>query len=175
MKKILTLLIILSVILVACAQPAVQPEPVYEDAEAEPAVEPVLAPELPPAEPEPVEAIEAPVEEPADEPLADPTPEPLPESETVQTEDMKDSVSQPIEVGVVIDNLKFQPATLTIKKGTKVTWVNQDGPPHTASGAAFDSGTLNNGQTFSFTFEETGTFDYICNIHPSMTAKVIVE
>jgi len=56
-----------------------------------------------------------------------------------------------------------------------VTWTNVDDSPHTVTGStAFDSGNLDPGQTFSFTFTEAGTFGYVCNYHDEMTASVTV-
>ena len=78
-------------------------------------------------------------------------------------------------VTVSIKDFAFNPATITITKGTKVTWVNEDSAPHTAtSEGSFDSVTLSKGQSFSYIFAETGTFNYKCSIHPSMKGKVIV-
>ena len=58
-----------------------------------------------------------------------------------------------------------------------MTWVNDDQAPHTATAndGAFDSGTLQPGQSFSFTFTQPGTtYAYYCAIHPSMTGTVTV-
>lgn len=63
---------------------------------------------------------------------------------------------------------------LRIKAGTTVTWINHDTAPHTATGSAFDSGTLNHGDTYSFTFVEPGVYEYICVFHPGMTHTIIV-
>jgi plastocyanin len=76
---------------------------------------------------------------------------------------------------VNIQNFAFSPATLTVKKGTAVTWTNSDSAPHQIKSDTFNSGQLSKGQSFSFTFNDTGTFDYSCSIHPSMTGKIIVE
>lgn len=80
---------------------------------------------------------------------------------------------------VVIDNFTFQPAMLTIAPGTKVTWVNHDDVPHTATGSvkprAFNSGTLDTDEKFSFTFTTRGTYPYFCAVHPHMTGQVIVK
>ena len=78
---------------------------------------------------------------------------------------------------VTISNFAFSPATITVPVGTKVTWTNQDSTDHTVTadnGTTFDSGHIAPGATFSFTFTTAGTFPYHCNIHTSMTAKVIV-
>lgn len=81
------------------------------------------------------------------------------------------------EVTVNIANFAFTPATVTIKKGGKITWTNNDSVAHTATGRnnEFDSGTLNNGQSFTQTFNNAGTFNYYCTLHPSMTGTIVVE
>ena len=45
----------------------------------------------------------------------------------------------------------------------------------TAADGSFDSGFLNEGDTFSYTFDEPGEYEYFCSPHPWMRAKVIVE
>lgn len=72
----------------------------------------------------------------------------------------------------------FDPQTVTIAAGTTVTWTNTGNATHTAtstSGNVFDSKTLRNGQTFSFKFDQAGTFAYRCEIHPSMTGTITVQ
>ena len=68
----------------------------------------------------------------------------------------------------------FSPASLSVQVGDTVTWTNVDDSPHTVTSEAFDSGNLDAGQTFSFTFTEAGTFSYVCNYHDEMTASVTV-
>src|SRR6266853_994533 len=76
----------------------------------------------------------------------------------------------------------FNPASLTIKVGTTVTWKNTTAVPHTVTSddsKSFDSGTANpiaaQSGTFSFTFKTPGTFAYHCAIHHFMKAKIIVQ
>ena len=81
---------------------------------------------------------------------------------------------------VLIKNFAFSPASLTVKKGTKVTWVNNDGPAHTVTatdnGNTFNSGTIAPaGGTYSFTFTTAGDFNYKCSIHPQMLGIVHVQ
>ena len=81
-------------------------------------------------------------------------------------------------VAVEISGFAYNPATITIPKGTTVVWTQKDGVSHSvtiASGSGFDSGLLSQGQTFSYTFNEAGTFDYGCSIHPGMSGKIIVK
>jgi plastocyanin len=75
---------------------------------------------------------------------------------------------------VTIMNFSFSPATIDVKAGDTVTWRNSDEADHTATGKAFDTGVLSKGSTGSFTFEQAGTFTYICSIHPSMHGTVRV-
>lgn len=65
---------------------------------------------------------------------------------------------------------------LEIPVGTTVTWTNQDPIIHTVTAVdgSFDSGFMREGETWSYTFEETGEFEYLCTPHPWMRAKVIV-
>ena len=77
---------------------------------------------------------------------------------------------------VTISGFAFKPATITVKPGTTVVWVNEDSAPHIVAekGGKFRSATLNKGNKFSHTFAQAGTVDYVCGIHPSMTGKVVV-
>lgn len=79
---------------------------------------------------------------------------------------------------VTINNFAFGPADITVKKGTKVTWTNQDSTSHTVTETdgktGPDSKTLSNGQSYSFTYNNTGSFSYHCSIHPEMTGTVTV-
>lgn len=69
----------------------------------------------------------------------------------------------------------FSPATVTVTEGDAVTWSNGDEVPHTATGSAFDTGTITTGGSASVTFDTAGSFDYVCTIHPAMTGTVVVE
>lgn len=81
----------------------------------------------------------------------------------------------PRVVATSITNFAFE-ATITVPAGSTVTWTNKDGSPHTVSAAwAFDSGTLNENQSFSQRFNTRGTFAYLCSIHPFMTGNVVVQ
>jgi len=71
-------------------------------------------------------------------------------------------------------NIAYNPDSLTIHIGDKVTWRNNEtglyAPQHTATsddGHTFDSGYLNPGQSFTFTFTKAGTYKFHCNVHPS--------
>lgn len=81
------------------------------------------------------------------------------------------------EHSVQISNFAFSPATLTIAVGDTVTWTNADQEAHTATAAdgTFDSGSLGNGASVSFTFTEAGTFPYTCEFHRQMQGTIVVE
>ena len=77
---------------------------------------------------------------------------------------------------VSIVDFAFDPASVEVPVGATVTWTNTGAAPHTAtaSDGTFDSGQLAPGATFSHTFTATGTFPYVCQIHPQMTGTVTV-
>jgi plastocyanin len=118
------------------------------------------APQLAPAAP-------APATTPAPAPTPPPSPLPAPPS------------SPPASPGTVhtvtISGLAFNPSTLTVKVGDKVTWVNQDSVAHSVDGGAFVSSALSQGASYPYTFTTAGTFAYQCGIHPSMTATITVQ
>ena len=77
---------------------------------------------------------------------------------------------------VMIDNFTFQPAELTVKVGTTVTWTNHDDIPHTiVSAGKFRSKALDTDNSFSFTFTAAGDYKYFCSLHPHMTGTIKVE
>lgn len=83
----------------------------------------------------------------------------------------------PSSATVSIKNFSFNPTTMTVKTGTKVTWTNNDSVPHTVtsdSGNLLNSLTLSPGQSFSFTFANAGSINYHCKIHPMMKGGIIV-
>jgi plastocyanin len=78
---------------------------------------------------------------------------------------------------IIIQDFAFQPSTLTVSAGTTVTWINRDGTNHPVASdtGVFSSGTLNQGESYSYTFNQTGSYPYHCTVHPSMTGTVIVN
>lgn len=80
------------------------------------------------------------------------------------------------DIEVHIDNFTFQPAQLTVKTGTTVTWTNRDDIPHTVvSAGKFRSKALDTDDKFSFTFTAPGDYKYFCSLHPHMTGMIKVE
>jgi plastocyanin len=79
---------------------------------------------------------------------------------------------------VNIQNYAFNPSTLTIKAGENVTWTNHDTYVNhqvKSDTGLFESGSLGNGQSFTYQFMSPGTYNYSCTIHPSMHGKIIVQ
>jgi plastocyanin len=88
--------------------------------------------------------------------------------------------SAPIAISNVnIQNFAFNPQVVTIANGAMVTWKNFDSTGHQiitdGDLPALQSGIIDQNEDFNFTFDQTGTWKYHCNIHPSMTGTVIVK
>jgi len=81
----------------------------------------------------------------------------------------------PLQASVQIKDFAFSPQEARVARGGSVTWTNLDSAAHTVSFNGVQSRVLNNGDSYSKSFNETGTFDYICGIHTYMTGKVVVE
>ena len=82
----------------------------------------------------------------------------------------------PNEIG--IDNFEFTPKLLTVKAGTKVTWINMDDVPHlivNAQNKFRASPVLDTDQRYSATLDKPGSYDYFCSLHPKMQGKIVVE
>ena len=76
----------------------------------------------------------------------------------------------------------YIPSKIIAKQGQTITWKNEDVAFHSVTSgiygeptALFDSGHLDPEQKFSYTFDEKGTFDYFCTLHPWMAGKVTVQ
>ncbi|MGI8858081.1 MAG: IPT/TIG domain-containing protein [Thermomicrobiales bacterium] len=89
------------------------------------------------------------------------------------------ATTAPPDVAVSISGFAYHgpngDGTFTIPIGTRVTWTNNDGFPHTTTSDAtptpvWDSGSIAGGGSFSFTFTQTGVFPYHCTIHPFIAA-----
>lgn len=80
---------------------------------------------------------------------------------------------------VAIRDYAFSPETLPVVAGTTVTWTNFDIAPHTVTGVSgpvpLSSPQLQRGQSWSYTFEQAGTYRYYCAVHPAMIGSVVVS
>lgn len=78
----------------------------------------------------------------------------------------------PVEVSIA--DFSFG-AAIEVPAGTTVTWTNNDSAPHTVTGdGGLQSGKMDSGATYSFTFEEAGTFNYHCEFHGNMSSTISV-
>jgi LPXTG-motif cell wall-anchored protein len=131
---------------------------------------PAPAPAQPaPAAPAPAEAAPAPAE-------AAPAP-PEPQFLADERKERRAKARAAASGSVTIVDFSFNPGSITINVGDTVTWVNNGPTPHsaTSSSGAFDTGIFPAGQSRSHTFNEAGTYSYICTPHPNMRGTVVVQ
>jgi LPXTG-motif cell wall-anchored protein len=147
------------------AAPTAAETPATETAPAQQAPTAPAAPEQPAAAPEPPAA--AP-QQPAAAPEPAATPEPAPKPPAAKAA---------ANGSVTIVDFEFQPGSVTIDQGDTVTWTNNGPTAHsaTAPDGSFDTGIFPAGQSRSHTFNEAGTFSYICTPHPNMHGTIVVR
>ena len=108
------------------------------------------------------------------------------EKTTVKVEEIiKADVIIPIKVsrpGCDVDDICYIPPNIVVEKGKSVTWLNEDSSFHSVTSGfypepsgLFDSGHLDPSESYTLSFDEFGTYDYFCTLHPWMKAQVIVE
>jgi LPXTG-motif cell wall-anchored protein len=147
--------------------------------EAEPAEETPAAPQ----EPAPAPEASAPQPEPAapapEQPAAAPeqAAAPAPAEQPARERKQKPSAKAAASGSVTVADFQFTPAQITINQGDTVTWTNNGPTPHsaTAPDGSFDTGIFPDGQSRSHTFNEAGTFNYICTPHPDMHGTIVVQ
>lgn len=78
---------------------------------------------------------------------------------------------------VVIENVQFNPAALTVHRGERIVWVNKDLFPHTVTSPSLgvDSGSIAPQASWSFVPRKAGTYPYTCTFHPTMKATLTVQ
>jgi plastocyanin len=77
---------------------------------------------------------------------------------------------------VVIEGTNYAPATLTVKRGDTVVWMNKDPFPHTVTSKGFfDSHDIAAGRSWKYAPRKAGKFPYICTLHPNMKGMLKVE
>jgi plastocyanin len=78
---------------------------------------------------------------------------------------------------VIMEGVAVNPGTLTVAKGDTVVWVNKDPFPHTATAQdkSFDSKEIAAGKSWRLTVRKSGTFPYVCTLHPTMKGTLIVK
>lgn len=94
-------------------------------------------------------------------------------SSSTPTSDCKGATTPATEV--LATDLKFDPKVVTVRRGETVRWRFDDGSiPHNVVGKGFRSPTKRGGSC-DHTFAATGTFRYVCTLHPQMTGRVVIE
>ena len=89
----------------------------------------------------------------------------------------KDAVDGAKKNQIVIKDFHFNPQTITVKSGEKLTWINRDEEPHTVVSVEKQfkkSSALDTDQEFTITAGAPGTYTYFCSVHPKMTGTIIV-
>jgi plastocyanin len=73
-------------------------------------------------------------------------------------------------------NISFSPASVQVKAGTTVVWVNKDSVQHTTTSDTnvWDSGLMAEGSTFSYTFTQPGTYKYYCKPHSALDMTGVI-
>ena len=78
-------------------------------------------------------------------------------------------------VAVDTGDFFFRPASQTASVGDEVTWTNSGGQLHTVKGPGFAAEPFGSGESYSHTFDEAGTYAYVCTLHPTqMQGKIVV-
>ena len=83
----------------------------------------------------------------------------------------------PQTTNIVVKNFMFMPMSLTVTTGSTVTWSNQDQEPHTvvSDTGLFRSSAIDTNESFSFKFDQPGTYHFMCSIHPQMVGTIVVQ
>jgi plastocyanin len=102
---------------------------------------------------------------------------PLPSNGTPLEPTPGEPPATPPQIEVAIEGFAFKPATLNIPTGTTVLWYNNDSVDHTVTARdnSFDSDIISPGKTFKHTFQQSGTSEYYCRIHPNMEGEVTIK
>jgi len=128
----------------------------------------------------PAEETQTPVETPAEEPATETPIEETPAAEETPAETPSELVTVEMATGTASNqncaDECFVPSTAHVTVGGTVTWKNMDTAAHTATEmeSKFDSSIVGAGAEYSHKFDEAGTFEYMCIVHPWMKGTVIV-
>ena len=78
---------------------------------------------------------------------------------------------------VIIENMAFNPQSLTVKPGDRIVWINKDLFPHTATAdaKAFDSHSIDANATWTLVAGKAGVYTYACAFHPTMKGTLKVQ
>ncbi len=92
-----------------------------------------------------------------------------------QQQTQQQTTQQIEETAVSIANFSFEPGSLKVAPGTKITWTNNDSATHQIKSDTFSSNPLAKGETFSVTLNNPGVYNYSCAIHPTMKGVIVVQ
>lgn len=83
----------------------------------------------------------------------------------------------PQTTNIVVKNFMFMPMSVTVTAGSTVTWSNRDQEPHTvvSDTGLFRSSAIDTNESFSFKFDQPGTYHFMCSIHPQMVGTIVVQ
>lgn len=78
---------------------------------------------------------------------------------------------------IIIENMRFNPEALTVKRGARIVWINRDLFPHTATADAktFDSGSIATSASWVYVARKPGHYSFGCTFHPTMKGTLTVE
>jgi len=76
---------------------------------------------------------------------------------------------------ITILDSSFSPNNAFVPRGKEITFLNTDKAIHRIKGENFDSGNLSSGESFNFKFENSGTYEYTCSVHPNVKGKITVK
>lgn len=78
---------------------------------------------------------------------------------------------------VVIESMTYRESVLKVRVGDRITWINKDLVPHTATSTdeTFDSGSIDPGKSWTWVAQKAGRFPYLCTFHSPMKGELIVE
>ncbi len=98
-------------------------------------------------------------------------------SGSANDEDVTATVIDDLAVTIEIDGFRYRPPNLSVPVGATVTWVNRDTAPHdsAARDGMWETDLLQRDEEAAITFDEPGTWEYYCTIHPYMTATLTVR
>jgi plastocyanin len=78
---------------------------------------------------------------------------------------------------VIIEGMRFNPQTLTVRRGDRITWINRDPFPHTvtATDGRFNSHPIAPDASWTYLARRTGEYDYVCTLHVTMKGRLLVR
>ena len=175
----ISLILILGLVAAGCGSEATSAPSATATPTQPPLATPTATPTLrPPATPTPTPS-PTPTQAPGETPRPTSTPTPTPTATPTPTRiPTPTATAEPQIVASDIENFDLQ--DITVPVGTTVDWTNRDGVLHTTTSGTpsnltgvWDSPSLSQEDSFSFTFTEEGTFQYFCRFHPSIMQAVI--